>query len=127
MASRTIICSSVKLWALIRPGIKAGQRSKIHCRVPHPLERGLLRYSLQYNDGQLDTHGVSYITQDALIEKGYLAEDYVIRDPTRREWLRRQMREEITQARTALATSIDWHRALIHLDEARRFERLLEE
>ena len=37
------------------------------------------------------------------------------------------MREEITQARTALATSIDWHRALIHLDEARRFERLLEE
>ena len=40
MASRTIICSSVKLWALIRPGIKAGQRGKIHCRVPHPLERG---------------------------------------------------------------------------------------
>src|SRR5215475_12573014 len=43
MASRTIICSSVKLWALIRPGIKAGQRGKIHCRVPHPLERGFYR------------------------------------------------------------------------------------
>jgi hypothetical protein len=26
---------------LIRPGIKEWQRSKIHCRVPHPLERGL--------------------------------------------------------------------------------------
>src|SRR5262245_43934781 len=42
MASRTIIGSSVKLWALIRPGIKEGQRGKIHCRVPPPLERGLL-------------------------------------------------------------------------------------
>src|SRR5262249_1553384 len=40
MASRTIIGSAVKLGALLRPGIKAGQRSKMHCRVPHPLERG---------------------------------------------------------------------------------------
>jgi site-specific recombinase XerD len=30
----------VKLWVLIRPGIKEGQQGKIHCRVPHPLERG---------------------------------------------------------------------------------------
>jgi hypothetical protein len=40
MESRTIICSSAKLWALIRPGIKQRQRDKIHGRVPHPLERG---------------------------------------------------------------------------------------
>src|SRR5262245_38917150 len=43
MASSTIIGSSVRLWALIRPGIKEGQRGKIHCRVPPPLERGLYR------------------------------------------------------------------------------------
>ena len=43
MASRIIICSSVRLWALIQPGITEWQRSKIHCRVPHPLERGMHR------------------------------------------------------------------------------------
>jgi hypothetical protein len=41
MVSKTIICSSVRPWALIRPGIKEGQRGKIRCRVPHPLERGI--------------------------------------------------------------------------------------
>src|SRR5262245_49023792 len=40
MVSKTIICSSVRPWALIWPGIKKGQRGKIHCRRPHPLERG---------------------------------------------------------------------------------------
>ena len=32
-----IICG---LWALIQPGIKEWQLSKIHCRVPHPLNVG---------------------------------------------------------------------------------------
>src|SRR5262249_56450800 len=40
-ASKIIIGSSVRPWALIQPGIKEGHQSKIHCRVPHPLERGL--------------------------------------------------------------------------------------
>src|SRR5215467_1528328 len=41
MASRIIICSSVRPWALIRPGIMEWPQSKIHGRVPHPLERGV--------------------------------------------------------------------------------------
>src|SRR6266536_373160 len=40
MASRTIIGSSVMLWVLTRLGIRGRQRGKIHCRGPHPLERG---------------------------------------------------------------------------------------
>jgi len=32
----------VKLWVLSQPGIKEGQQGKIHCRVPHPLERRLM-------------------------------------------------------------------------------------
>src|SRR5215510_16294322 len=40
-ASKIIIGSSVRPWALIQPGIKEEQQSKIHCRVPHPLERGI--------------------------------------------------------------------------------------
>src|SRR5215831_2071755 len=43
MASRIILCSSVRPWALIRPGIMEWPQSKIHGRVPHPLERGLER------------------------------------------------------------------------------------
>src|SRR4029450_13930434 len=43
-ASRSIIGSSVRPWVLIWPGIKEGQRSKIHCRVPHPLEHGILSH-----------------------------------------------------------------------------------
>src|SRR5262245_58015555 len=58
MASRTIIGSSVKLWALIRPGIKEGQRGKIHCRVPPPLERGFRR---------LQTVGFSLDTAEAIL------------------------------------------------------------
>src|SRR5262245_17632053 len=41
-ASKVIIGSSVRPWALIQPGIKEGHQSKMHCRVPHPLERGFL-------------------------------------------------------------------------------------
>src|SRR6266498_5087725 len=41
MASRTIIGSSVMLWVLTRLGIRGRQRGKIHCRGPHPLERGV--------------------------------------------------------------------------------------
>jgi hypothetical protein len=33
----------VRLWALIQPGITEWQWSKIRCRVPHPLERGIER------------------------------------------------------------------------------------
>jgi hypothetical protein len=40
MVSKTIIGSSVRLWVLIWPGIKEGQRGKIHRRLPHPLEHG---------------------------------------------------------------------------------------
>src|SRR5712691_5057047 len=29
------------LWVLTRLGIRGGQRGKIHCRGPHPLERGV--------------------------------------------------------------------------------------
>src|SRR4029450_6873066 len=43
MASRIIICLSARPWALIQPGISEWQQSKIHGRVPHPLERGLYR------------------------------------------------------------------------------------
>src|SRR5215218_5087384 len=41
MVSKTTICSSAKLWALIQPGIKGRHRGKIHGRVPYPLERGI--------------------------------------------------------------------------------------
>jgi len=44
MASRTIICSSARPWVLSRPGISAWPQSKMHGRVPHPLERGLRRF-----------------------------------------------------------------------------------
>src|SRR5215468_1926576 len=44
MASRIIICSSVRPWALLRPGIMEWPQSKIHGRVPHPLEPGLKPY-----------------------------------------------------------------------------------
>jgi hypothetical protein len=41
---------------LIRPGIKERQWSKIHCRGPHPLERGIdgyKRHVLRDSDGRL--------------------------------------------------------------------------
>jgi hypothetical protein len=41
MASKTIICSSVRLLVLIQPGIKKWQRGKIHNCVPYPLKRGV--------------------------------------------------------------------------------------
>src|SRR5262249_3501112 len=41
MVSKTTIGLSVMLWVLPRPGIKGGQRDKIRCCGPHPLERGL--------------------------------------------------------------------------------------
>src|SRR5215813_6899183 len=41
MVSKTTIGSSVMLWGLPRPGIKGGQRDKIRCCGPHPLEHGL--------------------------------------------------------------------------------------
>jgi hypothetical protein len=40
MVSKIIICSSVRPWALIQPGIEEGRQSKIYCCVPHPLEHG---------------------------------------------------------------------------------------
>src|SRR5215471_12063114 len=40
MASKTTIAWFVRLWGLIRSGIKGEYRGKIHCRGPHPLERG---------------------------------------------------------------------------------------
>src|SRR5215471_1701428 len=40
MVSKTTIGSSVMLWGLPRPGIKGGQRDKIRCCGPHPLEHG---------------------------------------------------------------------------------------
>src|SRR4029450_4027865 len=62
MASRTIICSSVKLWALIRPGIKEGQRGKIHCCVPHPLERGIQGYNRGYRPSEGHLYRTTYLT-----------------------------------------------------------------
>src|SRR4029450_1515294 len=41
MVSKTTIGLSVMLWVLPRPGIKGGQRDKIRCCGPHPLERGV--------------------------------------------------------------------------------------
>src|SRR5215470_11467152 len=41
MASKTTIAWFVRLWGLIRSGIKGEYRGKIHCRGPHPLERGM--------------------------------------------------------------------------------------
>jgi hypothetical protein len=41
MAARPIIGSSVRPLVLIRSGIKERSRGKRHCRVPHPLERGV--------------------------------------------------------------------------------------
>src|SRR5262245_9821510 len=43
MVSKTTIGLSVMLWVLPRPGIKGGQRDKIRCCGPHPLERGVQR------------------------------------------------------------------------------------
>ena len=45
MASRTIIGSSVRPWALIRPGIKEGQRGKTHSAYHTPLNVGYIRRS----------------------------------------------------------------------------------
>src|SRR5262245_31672152 len=43
MASKTTISWFVRLWGLIRAGIKGEYRGKIHCRGQHPLERGIER------------------------------------------------------------------------------------
>src|SRR5262245_28121022 len=43
MASRRIISSFVRLWALTTPGIREQQRGKIRDCRPYPLERGLER------------------------------------------------------------------------------------
>src|SRR5215468_3656891 len=41
MASRRIISSFVRLWALTTPGIREQQRGKIRDCRPYPLERGM--------------------------------------------------------------------------------------
>src|SRR6266498_5427936 len=56
MASRTIIGSSVMLWVLTRLGIRGRQRGNIHCRGPHPLERGFQARVERHRNGLDNPH-----------------------------------------------------------------------
>src|SRR5215470_12213791 len=56
MASRRIISSFVRLWALTTPGIREQQRGKIRDCRPYPLERGIRRSNdLVTSRGTCDT------------------------------------------------------------------------
>src|SRR5215467_5312920 len=48
MASRRIISSFVRLWALTTPGIREQQRGKIRDCRPYPLERGVECLNLDF-------------------------------------------------------------------------------
>jgi NitT/TauT family transport system permease protein len=79
MVSKTTIGSSVMLWVLPRPGIKGGQRDKIRCCGPHPLERGfyviMLRQPFALRDvvRAATPHRLPALLADAAVLLGTLA------------------------------------------------------
>jgi hypothetical protein len=72
MVSRTIICASVRRWALIQLGIAEGQRGTIRYPVPHPLERRIHGFILPLlGKGQIHVQEKSFSETSVAKNRSY--------------------------------------------------------
>ena len=90
----------------------------------------VLRKSLHWpfqpeKDGQLSTADMLPATREALLTKGYVAEDYSLRDVQARLEYEARLQTYVTKAQELIGH--DWHAALDWLEYARGCEAVLQD